>query len=236
MLDRIKQFVSENKWAQFLLVAIISAIIAVLFYPTKHIEETERKKYQQELEIVRQQKYTEQKALQETINKTNQELVENKIDYERKISKLTYEVKDLKSKQKTSYFKIVRPDGTIEIKKFSESETEDSTKIISQVQEEFKAKIQLIEKKWENIHKDRFTAIQKEFKQKEQEYKKEIAELEKVKIVDINKKFFGLEMGITLDNRYYTHVTYDVFGPLFLGLHAQLGAQNTGGVGIGLRF
>src|SRR5690606_32585529 len=119
---------------------------------------------------------------------------------------------------------------------FSESEVTESTKVIAQIQEEFKTKIESIEKKWSDVHRERVLELKKEYDSKLEEYQKKIVELEKDKIVDINKKSFGVEVGLVTGLNYYGHVTYDVFGPFFLGLHTQLGSSVSAGAGIGIRF
>lgn len=215
---------------------LIGVAIGAIFYPTKHIEERERQRYEIELNHVKEEHTKETQQLQETFAKEKQETSHTIQSYEGKITKLTNEIHILKSKTKTAYYKVVRPDGTVEIKKFSESEVNESTQVISKIQEEFKQKIDSIEEKWEKVHKQRLTEIVKQFDSKEQEYTKKIAELEKSKISDVNKKQFGLEAGVTTNLNYYGHATADLFGPVFVGAHAQFGSSSSAGLGLGLRF
>ena len=130
------------------------------------------------------------------------------------------------------------PDGTIEIKKFTESEVNESSKVITQIQEEFKTKIDKIETKWSEIHKERVAKLQKDFDSKESGYQKTIEELTKSKTVSVNEKHFGLEAGMMSNKNYYGHVTADLWGPVFVGVHGEVGANNDNklGAGIGLRF
>lgn len=241
MFNKIKEFVKNSRLAQGILLLFLGMAIGAIFYPTKRIEERERHKYEEETKTLKEQHSKEMSSVQEKYDQTSKELTETKIETERKITKLTYEIKDLKSKQKTAYYKVVRPDGTVEIKKFSETEVTESTKVITQIQDEFKQKVDSIEKKWEEKHKERITELKKEFASKEEEYKHKLDEFEKSKVVEINKKSFGIEAGALLNGAYYGHATYDVVGPFFIGLHTQLGLGTnappaTAGGGIGIRF
>lgn len=229
----------NKEWFRLIGVLLIGITIGVVFYPTKRIEEKVSQKYEQEMAA---QKETFAKSYQELNDKYVSSLKESKELHQQselKISKLTSEVKDLKSKQKTAYYKLIKPDGTIEIKRFTESEVTESTKVVTQIQQEFKTKIDQIETKWSTIHQERVSKLQSEFQQKEAEYKKTIASYEMSKVTSVNEKKFGLEAGIMSNKNYYGHATMDVWGPVFVGVHGELGPQNNDnklGAGIGLRF
>lgn len=236
MLDKIKEFIANNKVAQFILIFIVGAAIGAIFYPTKHLEETLTKKHQEEIVTLNEQHSKEVKTEREKYDALSGSYKSLKTESESKLTSLSTQIHTLQSKQKTSYYKIVRPDGTIEIKKFSETDTDESSKVVTQIQQEFKQKVDSIEQKWSVIHKERVVEMQKEFDAKEQAYKKTIDEMKYTKVEDINKKSFGIEAGVLIDRSYYGHVTYDVFGPVFLGGHAQFGLNNTLGLGLGLRL
>lgn len=241
MWEKIKALVEGSKVIQFVLVLLLGVAIGALFYPTKRIEERERQKHELETKTLNETHSKELSQVRDTLDKTTQEFKSQLSESEKKITKLTTENSTLKSSQKTAYYKLVKPDGTIEIKKFSETQVDESKQVITSIQEEFKQKVASIETKWETVHKERVEKLQKEFSSKEESYKHQIDELEKSKVVDINKKSFGAEVGVLTNLNYYGHVTYDVFGPFFLGLHAQFGLTPTapsaaGGAGIGLRF
>jgi uncharacterized membrane-anchored protein YhcB (DUF1043 family) len=217
---------------------LIGVTIGAVFYPTKKIEEKLHYQYQQEISSLKE---VHSKEVQEVNEKYASSLKENKelhIETERKVSKLTTEIKSLQSKQKTAYYKLIKPDGTIEIKKFTESEVNESSKVVTQIQEEFKTKIDKIETKWSEIHKERVAKLQKDFDSKESGYQKTIEELTKSKTVSINEKRFGLEAGMMTNKNYYGHATADLWGPVFIGIHGELGANNDNklGAGVGLRF
>jgi uncharacterized membrane-anchored protein YhcB (DUF1043 family) len=227
----------QKEWIRYVLVLLVGITVGAVFYPTKTIEEKLTYKYEQEIS---KQKETYEKSISDITEKYAESLKENKelhIESEKKISKLTSEVRDLKSKQKTAYYKLIKPDGTIEIKKFSESEVTESTKVVTQIQEEFKTKIDQIETKWSEIHKERVSKLQKEFASKETEYQKTIEELQKSKKVTVNEKHSSIEAGMMTDKSYYGHVTTDLWGPVFIGVHGEKSENDTRvGAGVGIRF
>lgn len=236
MLDKIKQFIKENEAARLFAALLVGAIIGVIFYPTKSIQEKEKQKHEQELVLLKQKHSVELTSNQEKINNLKEENLSLKMDSEKRISSLNSQIRDLKSKQKTAYFKIVRPDGTIEIKKFTESEIDESNKVVSKIQEEYKQKVELLEKKWETIHQERVSLLKKEFEDKETAYKKTISQLEYERKIETNKKDFGIEAGISTDKTYYGHATYTFLGPLFLGMDVDFSNPMRAGAGLGIRF
>jgi hypothetical protein len=240
MLEKVKNLVKESRVVQFALVAFVSAAAGALLYPTKHIEETYKEHYEQVLAKEREVSSKRELEAKEAYTKELINLHQKKQELEVKISSLTIENKELKSKQKTAYYKIVRPDGTIEIKRFTESEVNESTQVITQIQQEFKQKIEEIESKWEKVHKERVTKLQEQFSSKEREYQKIIRDLEQTKVVDINKKSGALEVGVLSSGNVYVHPTYDLFGPFFVGAHVEGSPSNGsnfgGGAGLGIRF
>lgn len=230
----------KNEYIRGGLILLIGITIGVLFYPTKRIEEKMTQKHQQEISILKEQ---HSKETQDIVEKYAASLKENKelrAESELKISKLTSEIKTLQSKQKTATYKLVKPDGTIEERTFTESEVNESSKVVTKIQEEFKTKIEQIETKYATIHAERVASLKRDFDSKESEYKKTIDELQKSKTVSVNEKRFGIEAGITNEKNYYGHATMDVWGPTFIGVHGQVGANgndaNNMGIGLGLRF
>lgn len=241
-LKDIFKVVRESRLIQLILTLCLGVIIGALAYPSKSIREEERSIYQHQLAKLKEQHAVELSSVKQEFSKKETELKDFKQDTEKKLIKLTQQVSDLKSKQKTSYYKLVKPDGTIEIKKFSESEVTESTKVVSTIQEEFKQRISSLERRWSDIHEQRVTDIKKQFDAKESEYQLTIAELKKEKKIDINQKRFGLEFGYTTQSRYYVHSIADVVGPVFFGLHGEIDSslslnQNGAlGLGVGIRF
>lgn len=226
----------QKEWFRLLGVLLIGVTIGVVFYPTKRVEERLTQKYQQDISSVKEEALREKKEISEKLSISEKENKELSVQTEKRVSKLTEEIKTLQSKQKTSYFKLVKPDGTIEIKRFSESEVNESSKVISSMQEEFKQKIDAVETKWSTIHQDRLSKIQKEFDLKESQYQKTISELQYSKVSTTNEKRFGIEGGIMSNKNYYGHASMDVWGPTFIGVHGEMGTNNQLGIGLGLRF
>lgn len=228
----------SKEWVRYVAILLIGITVGVIFYPTSRIEETVSQKYKTQIASMKEAHTKELIQSTERYNSQVQENLNLRIQTEKKLNALALEIRDLKSKQKTSYYKLVKPDGTIEIKRFSETEVTESTKVIVQIQEEFKQKIDQIETKWSSIHKERVSILKKEFDAKESEYQKTISQLQMTKITTSNEKRFGLEAGLLTDKSYYAHGTMDVWGPLYLGFQGQYNNNGTKqlGIGLGLRF
>ena len=227
----------KKEWFRNCLVLIVGITIGAVFYPTKHIEEKISQKYESEISVLKEQYSSEIQDISESLKEQisiNKRLSK---EYESDIKKLRTEIKNLQSKQKTAYYKLVKPDGTIEIRKFTESEVSESSKVITEIQEEYKVKVEEIENKWSSIHKERVETLAKEFKNKESEYQKKIFELEQSKVVSVNPKRFGLEVGMLTDKKYYGHASMDLWGPVFIGVHGEVSDNDDKvGLGVGLRF
>ncbi len=236
MFEKVITFIKASQAAQIAVALIAGMAIGALMYPTRHIEEKLNTTHQQEIEHLKAVQSSEMTAQKEQYSKLEQETKEYHKTTESKISSLTTQVTTLKSHQKTSSYKLVKPDGTIEERNFSESDVDESQSVVTSIQQEFKEKVDSIEKKWEQIHKERVTQIEKEFASKESDYQKTIDTLQKSKVEDVNKKSFGIEAGGLSNASYYGHITYDVFGPFFLGAQGQWGNSNAAGLGIGIRF
>lgn len=229
----------NKEWVKYLLTLIAGVAIGAVFYPTSHLEEKISKKYEEEVKSLKETHLREEQNLKESYAKSSEEFKSYKQESERKVSVLTTQIQTLQSKQKTSYYKLIKPDGTIEVKKFSESEVNESSSTVTSIQEEFKTKIASIETKWEKIHKERVSKMTKDFSQKEETYKHKIEELEKTRTVDTNKKSFGVEGGYNTESQYYLHATGDLFGPVFMGVHTESNKEldkKSIGAGLGIRF
>lgn len=229
----------QKEWVRLTGMLLIGITVGAIFYPTKRIEERLTKKHQEEIVQIKDVHSKEVSSLNERYYKSTEEHNKYMMQSESKITKLTQEVKTLQSKQKTAYYKLIKPDGTIEIKKFTENEVNESTKVITSIQEEFKTKIEKIESKWSEIHKERVATLQREYDAKEYQYKKTIDELQYSKTTSVNEKEFGLELGILSDKSYYGHATMGLWGPVFVGIHGEMDKKNQDnklGAGLGLRF
>lgn len=229
----------KNQLVRYLLVLVLGIGFGAIFYPTSNLEEKIKQKHEEEFQTIIELKINESKLLTNELDKKSLEFRSYKEESEKKIQFLTVQVQSLQTKQKTSYYKLIKPDGTIEVKKFSESEVKESQTAIVQIQEEFKTKVASIEEKWETIHKKRVEDVKKDFQQKEDFYKKRLDELEKNKIVKKNEKSFGVEGGMNTEKQYYIHGTGDLYGPLFMGIHTESDKdfnKKSIGMGLGVKF
>jgi len=236
MFEKVIAFIKASQSAQIAVALIVGMAIGALMYPTKHIEEKLNKTHEQEVATLNQQHAQELSTQKESYDKLSSDYKSYQQESSAKISSLTTQVSTLSSHQKTATYKVVHPDGTIEEKEFTSSDVDESNKVVTSVQEEFQTKIASIEKKWEDIHKQRVAELEKQYSAKEQSYQQTIDTLQKSKVETINPKSFGVEAGVLADKSYYGHVSYDIFGPFFLGLQTQFGNSNTVGAGLGIRF
>ncbi len=229
----------QKEWVRYLVVLLGGVALGAVFYPTKSVEEHLSKKYEEQISQMKETYEKSEQLKTEEFSKTLSEHKEYKSESEKKIQTLTSEVRTLQSKQKTSYYKLIKPDGTIEVKKFSESEVNESSQVVNQIQEEFKSKVSEIETKWEEIHKKRLEEVKKTFTEKEEVYKHKIEELEKSKVTKINEKKFGVEVGGNTEKQMYVHSTGSLFGPVFLGVDVSSDKEfdsKSIGLGLGVSF
>lgn len=228
----------KNKAVQIGLAVLIGAAIGALFYPTKRIEERVKQEYQEKLDTQKEEHRQVESQLNEKIDSLEEEKVTLRIETSEKIHKLQFKVRELQAKKTETYYKIVKPDGTVEERRFKESEVNESTRVITEVRREFDQKVSQIEERWKKVHIERVKALKEEFDSKEKTLQEKIAKLESEKITDINPKKYGLEVGYKSDSQYYIHGNIDVFGPVFIGVHTDTNFANehSVGAGIGLRF
>jgi hypothetical protein len=229
----------KNPYFKYPALLITGIAIGVVFYPTKNIEEKLSQKYKEDLKLFTQQQESITSSVLEQKTKLSEEYKQYRSETEQKVSELTIRITTLQSRQSTSYFKLVKPDGTIEERQFSESEVNESSQVVTQIQQEFKQKVESIESKWEKIHTERLEKIYKEFSLKEETYLTKISELEKSKITTVNPKSVGVEAGYNSSSQFYLHSTFDVFGPVFFGGHLSTDKDfddKNVGAGIGVRF
>jgi hypothetical protein len=236
-MKKINELLKNEVFRSFLIL-IVGVTIGILFYPSKRIEEKISQKYEKQVSLLKEEHKKEIENLTEKYSASLKQTLVKLEESEKRVSHLLIDIRDLKSKQKVAKFKIVRPDGTIEEKEFTETETSESSKVITQIQEEFKTKIAQIEQKWADIHKQRVLELKRDFEKKQSEYESTIASLKKEKKETVNEKRFGLEIGLLNNKNYYGHGTMDLWGPMFIGLHGEMGQINNSqfGIGVGIRF
>ncbi len=241
-MKKVVQYIKDNAWARYVILFMGGVAVGAIFYPSKTITEEEKSRYEERIVKLTETQEKLTKDFNEKLYKKETENKRTEIELHSKISSLTTKVRDLKSKVKTSYYKLIKPDGTIEERRFTESEVNESTKVVTSIRKEFDLKISKIEKRWLTIHRERVVKLVKEFNEKKKVYEERIAELEKKREVKINERNTGFELGFLSSSNYYLHVSRDLFGPVFIGVHSQ---SNLGllaepefaiGGGVGLRF
>jgi hypothetical protein len=231
--------VLSNQYVRYAIVLFVGITIGVVFYPSKSIQETESKKYEQQIASLTETYKNELNHEQQKYDQLNGEFHSYHDTMESKVILLNTSVRNLSSKKRTTTVKVVHPDGLIETKTVSESDTEESDKVTAQLQQEYKEQLDSVEKKWQTIHESRIKEIQTQFDQKESTYKQTIQDLEKSKTITVNQKKFGVEIGLMSDKDYYLHASMDLWGPFFIGFQGEANREfsdNQVGAGIGLHF
>lgn len=229
----------KNKYVQITLALIIGGAIGAIFYPSKTITKEETYKYEQQIERLETEKKNLTSFYEKQITKEEKEHKEYKEEVTKKTESLREENFQLKQKVSEKRFKIVRPDGTIEEKWFKDSETDVVSSTVTKIKSEFTRKVIQIESKWKKIHEQRIKKIKESYdKRIASSESKRITATKKTKI-EVNKRSFGLSLGYTSEQKYFSSIMYDVYGPFFLDLH--LGAtrdltDKEAGIGIGMRF
>lgn len=238
-LSAMKDAVANSpQWLRYVLVLVAGMAIGAVFYPTKSIEEKLRVEYEQKMTQSEEAHKHVEESLKESLVMSQKESKNLQVTTSSKIAKLTTENSQLKSKKTETYYKIVHPDGTIEIRSQKATETDQSNQVVISVKQEYEQKVKDLETKYATIHKERVQQIQEDFSKKEEKYQETIASLQKDKTVEINAKKYGVEVGYLSNKDYYGHVNIDVVGPIFLGLQTQTNFSNSNavGAGVGIRF
>lgn len=173
---------------------------------------------------------------QEEIDKIEESSKEYKEETTRNLTSLRTENHTLKQKVKKRKFRLVKPDGTIIEREFEESETDQSSTIVTSIKEEFTRKVSSIEKKWKKIHIKRLIEVKKKYEELLSKKKTEIKIVEKEVIV--NPKSFRPEIGVTTNKEVYLHTTYPLWGPIIIGGGGSLNKEYDGSLrmGLGLEF
>lgn len=236
MFETVVNFVKASRPLQFAVVFLAGGTIAAIFYPTKQIKETLTKTFQSQISTLNQQHSQEMSDTKTKYDAQIQTLTTSSAQMSDKISSLTTQISTLKSHQKKTYYKIVHPDGTIEVRASSEKDTDEEDKIATQIQQEYDQQLKTEVAQLEQQHAETDAALQKQWDSKEQSYQSQISTLTQTKTVTVNPKNFAIDAGVLSNLSYYGHATYNIWGPLLIGIHGELGTSNALGGGIGLRF
>ncbi|CAM6003894.1 unnamed protein product [Sphagnum balticum] len=236
MLDTVVSFIKASRPLQFALVFVAGGTVAALFYPTKIIQDKLQKTFDQQTSVLKQQHAQELSSIQESFSKQTQELKTTNEQLSVKVTSLITENTSLKVLQKKTFFKIVHPDGTVEERASSTTDSDQEQQISQQVQQEYQKKLEENVAKLESIQADKISTMQKTFDSKEQDYQHTIATLTQTHSETINPKNFTLDGGLLTNGDYYGHVSYDIWGPFVLGVQGQFGPSPAAGAGLGIRF
>ena len=238
-MNKIITFIKASKLAQGVLILILGISIGAIFYPSKTVTEEVQVENTEKIERLTKELSRVQEEYREKLSQEQGVRKEQKEEYNRKMHSMKTEIRTLQKKVKTSYYKIVKPDGTIEERRFTESEVNESTKVITEIREEFTKKVHIIENRWLKIHTERITKIEKNHLKETREYEERIEKLKKKKVVKINEKSTDFAVGILNDKTYYINMTQDIFGPFFLGVQTQTNFGDSKwklGGSVGIRF
>lgn len=233
----------NNKYAIPVVALLAGIVIGAIFYPSKSITREETARYEAKIEKLETEKREIEKEMKSTVSDIT-ELNHIRItEKEKKITSLRTENTHLKKKTKERIVKIIKPDGTITEEIVRESDTEVVSQIVTNIKQEFNEKVTSIENKWKKVHTKRVVTIRDTYEKKLAEKQHIIDTHTKKETIKINERKFGISIGYTNDDNYFSSVTYDMAGPLFLDLHLDTnlrapndGGRNQVGIGIGLRF
>jgi hypothetical protein len=215
----------KNRYVQLALAFIIGGALSALFYVPKTTEtrekieilETSKIELERELDETR----TNLRQTRENLDKTTSEFSSFEQETSQKIESLRVENSKLIQSSKRKRLKLVKPDGTIVEKEYEESQSEEVTSVVTEIRQEFDTKVKSIEDKWKRIHKERVSKIVEDYEKRLKEKKTEVVTkeviVEREKIVKVNEKKLRTEAGYTSEKKIYTHISYPVWGPFFLG-------------------
>lgn len=229
----------EYKYAVPVLCLLGGIAIGAIFYPSKTITREITAKYEAKIEKLENEKRDIQFDSQTELFNKEVEFSEKKTELQSKISSLTTENTRLRKKTKETIVKIVKPDGTIEEKIVRTSDTEIVSQIVTDIKQEFTEKVTSIENKWKDVHERRVVAIKDTYEKKLSEKQHIIDEYSKKEKIEINKRNFGVSLGYRNGDKYFSSISYDVYGPFFLDLHLESKknfSDSGAGVGLGFRF
>jgi len=248
MINKLQQL-WQHDWFKMSLSLFLGAAIGVVFYPSKTITERETSKLKEsyELKISEIQKTHVEESAKLSEKLTAEESARKSLESStsKKLEILTQENRNLKISSSKQKFKLVKPDGTILEREIEQTNSEEVSRVVSSIKEEFGQKIKSIEEKWKKVHEERIAALKKRFDQDIEKTRGEQKVVEKIvekeKIVEVNKKKFRPEVGVASDRENimgYFHLSYPVVGPVFIGGGASGNKTKFGEVqlGLGLEF
>ncbi len=229
----------NNQLVRYVVILLIGCGLGSIFYPSKTITTEETEKYKQTITKLESEKYKSDIKYVADLSRLESENKQYKEVTTNKIHSLKEENYKLKSRVTEKRFKIVRPDGTIEERWFKESETDIISSTVTSIKSEFTRKVQSIENKWKKIHEKRIKELKTTLDKKLISQRTTTKLTQKKTKTEINKRSFGISLGLTDEKDYFSSISYDFYGPIFLDLHLESDSDFKDkeiGVGIGMRW
>ena len=235
-MNKIQALVQKYPWLKYILAYAVGVAMGAFFYPTRQIKETMQQQFQQEMQTTQQESAKELATVNDKYASTLREYASYREDTEKELTKLNVTVMQLQDRKRTYDYKIVKPDGTVIEQHYTEDDVNEANQVIQQTQEEYKQQVTSITQTLKDQYSSTISSMQKDFDSKTQTYQAEIASLKSTKSETIGQKQFGIELGETSARATYLHGTFDLLGPIMLGLHGSVGSETQVGAGIGFRF
>lgn len=230
---------SKNKFFYPVVCLLVGMAIGAIFYPSKSIHREEVSKYEAKIEKLENEKKQITSDFKANLLIQENMFKEEKRELSHKVSSLTTENTQLRQKVKERIVKIITPDGTIREETVRESDTQIVSQIVTDIKQEFNEKVASIENRWKTVHEKRVVQIKENYEKQLAEKQHIIDQYSKKETIEVNRRSFGLSIGYTVDDTFYSSVLYDVYGPFFLDLHVESNRQFNDrnlGLGIGIRF
>jgi lipopolysaccharide export LptBFGC system permease protein LptF len=214
-----------------LIVAVLVCVgVGSVFFVEKRVKEY----YKEEIKVnndIHEKVYQQLSDQVVFLRKDNDRL---KVVNSETTTNLKSEIKKLKLKVKENYREIRKPDGTVEIVRVTESDTNENITTLDQLKKEYEQKIEQVKSTAVEESRKQTETLTSEFSEKEKVYVDKITKLEKL----VNPKHYALEVGYLYKDEIYVHSEFDVFGPVFVGVQTQSNFVDIFalGAGLGIRF
>ena len=236
MNEKVKE-VLKNGYVQLALTFVAGLVIGALFYPSRTIVKEVKIEDTTRIEKLQHEKDSMELNHKEQINAMQEAMRNTQHEYTQQIDKLTSQIRTLKSKSKTSYYKIVKPDGTVEIRKETSNDTEESEQLAQTYKQQYEEKLKEVETKWQTISEQKVEQVKQVYEEKIKSLEIEHHDEDRYSKEEINKRSTGFEVGYLSSKNYCLHVDRDVFGPVYFGVHGEMGpAGSAAGAGFGMRW
>lgn len=257
MILQYLSFLWTKQWFRYVAVGVSSAALAAAattaLYPSEKIREEAyslaktqaESEYQATTkELVKSSKEEIRVAKNES-NEAIQKLSETNSEMSKKIASLTTENTQLKTKRKVETVIIKDASGREETRISDNTESESSTQktqqIVTELTEKYEQKIKEVEQKSVmQITSERAKSAREVDSLKvELAASKTLTETlqKQSKVTETNPKKMGVGVGYTTDRKYSTDVSYDFWGPVYGQVSVDSDFKDyRGRIGLGVRF